>query len=57
MTKIVNDSVKKFDGFGYTEILNYAFENIRFNKASLKDSNFIEYAENQDKLGKQKIIR
>lgn len=52
---IVNDSVKKFDGFGYTEILNYAFENIRFNKAGLEDSKFIEYAENQDKLDQQKI--
>ena len=52
---IVNDSVKKFDGFGYTEILNYAFENIKFNRSSLEGSNFIQFAENQNKLEQQKV--
>lgn len=52
---IVNDSVKKFDGFGYAEILNYAFENIKFNRSSLEGSNFIQFAENQDKLDQQKV--
>ncbi len=53
---IVNDSVKNAKGFGYTEILNNVFENIRFNRSSLEDSQFIEYAENQKKLEKQKIL-
>ena len=52
---IVNDSVKNPKGFGYIELLNHAFENIRFNRSNLADSKFIEYAENQDKLGQQKI--
>ena len=47
---IVNDSIKKADGFGYLEILNHIFENIRFNYVGLKESNFIELAKNLESL-------
>jgi len=52
---IVNDSMKKANGFGYKEILNRAFENIRFNRSSLEDSKFIEYAVSQDKQEQEKV--
>ena len=47
---IVNDSVKKTGGFGYTEILDHVFKNIRFNRSKLADSEFIEFAENQKEV-------
>ena len=44
---IMNDSKKDKKEFGYIEILNQAFENIRFNRSSLKESQFIDYAEKE----------
>lgn len=43
---IVNDSPKKAYGFGFKEIIDHVFENIRFDRSSLEDYGFVEFAQN-----------
>lgn len=51
---IINDSIVNAKGFDYKAMLIDVFENIKFNRSNLEESNIMEFQENQNNVKKNR---